>query len=146
MDPFTAKEVEYLRGQLLGRLATAGADCSPHVIPINFQVSEDGQVIEIGSRGMTTSKKWRDLQANSRVAFVVDDLASVDPWAPRGMEIRGRATLHNDGGVERFGAGWDPAWIGVAPHRIVSWGIEGPPFSEGGRRRARSVGPDSVDG
>jgi pyridoxamine 5'-phosphate oxidase family protein len=140
MSPFTEKEIQYLLGQRLGRLATAGADCSPHVMPVGFRVSEDGEVIEIGGHGLSTSKKWRDLKANSRVAFVVDDLESVNPWTPRGIEIRGRAELRREGGVERFGSGgWDAAWLRVVPRRIVSWGIEGPAFSEAGRS-ARSVG------
>jgi pyridoxamine 5'-phosphate oxidase family protein len=57
-----------------------------------------------------------------------------------GIEIRGRAELHQDGGQERFGGGWDAAWFSIVPQRIISWGIEGPAFSEAGRS-ARSV-PD----
>ena len=34
------------------------------------------------------SKKCRDLHDNPHVAFVVDDLVSVDPWRPQGVEIR----------------------------------------------------------
>ena len=66
-------------------------------------------------------------------------LASVNPWTPRGIEIRGHADLHDEGGMERFGAGWDPAWFAVVPQRIISWGIEGSAFSEAGRS-ARTVG------
>ncbi len=88
---------------------------------------------------MSTSKKWRDLQANPKIAFVVDDLASTDPWTPRVIVIHGGAELHHEGGEQRFGAGWDSAWFAVVPQRIISWGIEGPTFSEAGRRRARSV-------
>jgi pyridoxamine 5'-phosphate oxidase family protein len=54
----------------------------------------------------------------------------VDPWTPRGIEIRGRAELHYHGGEERFGGGgWDSAWFSIVPQRIISWGIEGPAFS-----------------
>lgn len=87
---------------------------------------------------MGASKKWRDLQANPRIALVVDDLQSVNPWTPRGIEVRGRAELHAEGG-EKFGPGWDAAWIRIVPTRIVSWGIEAPAFSAGSRS-ARSVG------
>ena len=88
---------------------------------------------------MSKSKKWRDLQANPKIAFVVNDLASIDPWTPRGIVIRGSAELHQEGGEQRFGGGWDSAWFAVVPQRIISWGIEGPAFSEAGRRSARSV-------
>ena len=139
MSPFTEKEIDYLRGQRLGRLATAGGGGSPHIVPVGFRLDAEAGTIEIGGHGLSKSKKWRDLQANPRVAFVVDDLASVDPWTPRGIEIRGRAELHEEGGEQRFGGpGWDSAWFSVVPQRIVSWGIEGPAFSAEGRS-ARSV-------
>jgi len=138
MSPFTEKEIEYLRGQRLGRLATAGSDGAPHVVPVGFRVGPGDDAIEVGGHGFKGSKKWRDLGANPRVAFVVDDLERVDPWTPRGIEVRGLAELHEQGG-ERFGEGWDAAWIRILPRRIVSWGIEGHAFSAAGRRNARSV-------
>jgi pyridoxamine 5'-phosphate oxidase family protein len=141
MSPFTEKEIEYLRGQRLGRLATVGHEGSPHVVPVGFRLDGESEAIEIGGHAFSSSKKWRDLQANPRVAFVVDDLESVNPWTPRGLEVRGRAELHEEGG-ERFGSGWGSAWIRIVPGRIVSWGIERPAFSAAGRS-ARSVGEPS---
>lgn len=139
MSRFTAKERDYLRGQRLGRVATSGTGGAPHVAPVGFRLNTEEETIEIGGHGLSKSKKWRDLQANAQVAFVVDDLESVNPWTPRGIEIRGRAELHVQGGEERFGGGgWDPAWFAIVPERIISWGIEGPAFSAGGRH-ARSV-------
>jgi pyridoxamine 5'-phosphate oxidase family protein len=138
MSAFTEKEIEYMRGQRLGRLATVGSDGAPHVVPVGFRLDSEGSAIEIGGHGLGASKKWRDLQGNQRVAFVIDDLASVQPWSPRGIEVRGRAELHDEGG-EKFGPGWDSAWLRILPERVVSWGIEAPPFTPGGRS-ARSVG------
>jgi pyridoxamine 5'-phosphate oxidase family protein len=140
MGIFTDREIEYLRGQRLGRLATVGHDGSPHVVPVGFRLGPENEAIEVGGHGVKGSKKWRDLQADPRVAFVVDDLERVDPWTPRGLEVRGRAELHEVGG-ERLGEGWGAAWIRILPRRIVSWGIEGPALSTAGRS-ARSVGGD----
>ena len=137
MDTFSEKEIEYLRGQRLGRMATVGKDGSPHVVPVGFRLDAEAQGIEVGGHGLSGSKKWRDLQANPRIALVVDDLQSVNPWTPRGIEIRGQAELHSEGG-DRFGPGWDSVWIRILPQRIISWGIEGAAFSAGGRS-ARSV-------
>jgi len=137
MSNFTEKEIEYMRGQRLGRLATVGTDGAPHVVPVGFRFDAEAQAVEVGGHGLSGSKKWHDLQANPRVALVIDDLASVDPWTPRGIELRGRAELHPTGG-EKFGPGWDSAWIRIVPNRIVSWGIEGAAFSHTGRH-ARSV-------
>ena len=139
MSAFTEKETQYLRGQRLARMGTAGPDGSPHVVPVGFRLDATGNAIEIGGHGLTRSKKWRDLKANPRIAVAVDDLASVSPWTPRGLEVRGHAELHDQGGVERFGAGgWDEAWIRVVPERIISWGIEGSAMSPEGQS-ARSV-------
>jgi pyridoxamine 5'-phosphate oxidase family protein len=134
---FNVKELEYLKSQRLARLATADASCSPHVVPVGFRISEDGSAIDVGGHNFAKSKKYRDLLANKRVAIVIDDLASVDPWTPRGLEVRGTAELHDSGG-EKFGPGWDAAWIRIVPERVISWGIEAPPFTEGSSR-ARSV-------
>jgi pyridoxamine 5'-phosphate oxidase family protein len=138
MSPFTDKESDYLRSQLLGRMATTGNDGAPHIAPVGFRLDEGAGAILVGGHGMRKSKKWRDLQANPKIAFLVDDLASTNPWTPRGIEVRGTAELHDEGGEQRFGEGWDSAWFAVVPQRIVSWGIEAPAFSERGRS-ARSV-------
>ena len=130
MTVFTDKELDYLRGQRLARIATADASGSPHVVPVGFRVGEDETAIEVGGHGFANSKKYRDMRANPRVAIVIDDLASVSPWTPRGIEIRGRAELQDTGG-EKFGPGWDSSWVRIVPERVMSWGIEAPPFTEG---------------
>ena len=138
MAAFTDKELEYLKGQRLARLATSDARGAPHVVPVGFRVSDDGDAIVVGGHGFAGSKKYRDLKANAKVAIVVDDLVSVNPWTPRGIEVRGIAELHDSGGAARFGRGWDEAWALIVPERVNSWGIEAPPFTEGSRS-ARSI-------
>ncbi len=138
MSLFTEKETEYLRGQRLGRMATVGSNGAPHIAPVGFRLDAEAATIQIGGHGLSKSKKWRDLQANQKIAFVVDDLASMDPWTPRGIEIRGTAALQHEGGAQVFGDGWDSAWFAVVPQRIISWGLEGSAFTEAGRS-ARSV-------
>ena len=44
--------------------------------------------------------------------FVIDDLASVDPWAPRGVKVRGTATLEEARGGMR---------IRIVPEVVWSW-------------------------
>jgi pyridoxamine 5'-phosphate oxidase family protein len=93
-------------------------------VPVGFRYNADEDTIDIGGHGFAKSKKFRDAQANNRVAFIVDDLASVSPWRPRGIEVRGRAEVHETGG-EAFGRGYDAAIFRIRPRRIVSWGIDG---------------------
>ena len=123
MEAFTEKELEYLRSQRLARMATADPGGQPHVMPVGFRVSADAAAIEVGGRNFGQTKKYRDLRANPRVAIVIDDIASVTPWRPRGVEIRGTAVLHSGGG------GPVPSgqpWAQIMPERIVSWGIGTP--------------------
>ena len=135
MSAFTPCEIDYLSGQRVGRLATADATGQPHVVPVGFRYDPATDTIMIGGHDIARTKKVRDLRANPRVAFLVDDLPSVDPWRVRGLEIRGTAEVHETGG-ERIGPGFDGTWIRIRPRRIVSWGIDTDQF----RRSGRSVG------
>lgn len=140
MTTFTDGERGYLDGQPLARLATADATGAPHVVPVGFRLSDDGRAIEVGGHDVTHSKKWSDLEANPKVAIVIDDLEQIDPWTPRGIEVRGTAQLLEDGGDGRFGPDVrGQAWIRIIPSRITSWGIEGHAFTPAGRRRSRTV-------
>jgi pyridoxamine 5'-phosphate oxidase family protein len=121
---FTPAEIAYFGSQRLGRIATVGASGQPHAVPVGFRYNAGEDTIDIGGHGFAKSKKFRDAQTNSRVAFVVDDLASVSPWRPRGIEIRGVAEVLASGG-EAFGRGYDPQILRIRPRRIVSWGLEG---------------------
>ena len=134
MSTFTDAEIEYLNSQPLARIATVGADGRPHVTPVGAFYDPESETIAIGSAAnMTASKKFRDLQRRRDVALVIDDLAAVDPWTPRGVEIRGRAETHLEGGEEvgeRLAAGFPfhPAWIQIRPRRILAWGIDSGSF------------------
>jgi pyridoxamine 5'-phosphate oxidase family protein len=136
MSVFTPAEIAYMKSQRLGRLATVGADGQPHVMPVGFRYNEKEDSIDIGGHGgFTKRKKYRDVLQNPRVAFVIDDLASMNPWTPRGIEIRGQVEILSTGG-ETLGPRFDPEMFRIRAHRIVGWGLEG----KGLERNARSVG------
>jgi pyridoxamine 5'-phosphate oxidase family protein len=121
----TEKEIEYLTGQRLGRLATVTPRGRAHVVPTGFRLDAERTAIEIGGHNLAARRPLylRSIEANPWVAFVVDDLASVNPWAPRGVMIRGRAEIYASGG-ERLGPGFDAMLVRITPSRIRSWGIE----------------------
>jgi pyridoxamine 5'-phosphate oxidase family protein len=124
VSAFTPAEVAYLKSQRLGRLATAGPDGQPHVVPVSFRYNAAEDTIDIGGHGgFAKRKKYRDVQTSPRVAFVVDDIASVNPWTVRGIEIRGDARALPAGGAD-LGPGFDPEMIRIKPRRIIAWGIE----------------------
>jgi pyridoxamine 5'-phosphate oxidase family protein len=134
MSAFTPREIEYLQSQPLGRLATVGSDRQPHVVPVSFRYNPAFDSIDISGHDFAKRKKYRDVLANPKVAFVVDDLASVQPWRPRGIEVRGEAEVLETGGqsVRPF---FDAEMFRIHPRRINSWGIDG----EGQMPGARSV-------
>ena len=124
MSAFSPAEVAYLDSQRLARIATSGSGGQPHVVPVSFRYNPDTDTIDVGGHGFAQRKKYRDVQSNPRVAIVVDDLASIDPWRPRMIEIRGEAEVLPSGG-ETIGPGFDPPMFRIRPKRIVSVGIEG---------------------
>jgi pyridoxamine 5'-phosphate oxidase family protein len=123
VQPFTDEELAYLGTQRLARLATASASGVPDVSPVGFGVDDDA--IVSGGLDITKTVRYRNLRENPRATVVIDDLASVDPWSPRGVKVRGTASIesHEDG-----------LRIRVLPEVIWSWGI-----NEGREKRFASV-------
>ena len=124
MSVFSDAEITYLQSQRLARIATAGRDCQPHVVPLGFRYNPETDTIDVGGHDFAKRKKYRDVQHNPRVAIVIDDLATIDPWRPRMIEIRGDAEVLPTGG-ETIGRGFDPPMFRIRPKRIISMGIEG---------------------
>ena len=125
---FTDTEIEYLASQRLGRLATAQPNGTLQASPVGFRYNKDTGTIDIAGHGMAQSKKFRNVAENGRVAFVVDDLASVQPWRPRCVEIRGEgeaiAEPTDSAWASAIGqTGFDGAIIRIRPKRIISFGI-----------------------
>jgi pyridoxamine 5'-phosphate oxidase family protein len=122
---FTPQERDYLQTQRLARLATVAADEQPTVDAVGFTF--DGSQFCIGGRNLPATRKYRNVAAGSRlVALIIDDLASVDPWSPRGIKIHGTADV-----VERDGMFGPGAYIVITPQVSWSWGIVGDTFQEG---------------
>jgi pyridoxamine 5'-phosphate oxidase family protein len=116
MDVFTDLEVEYLLGsRRLARIATVGADGMPHVTPVGWTLDRAARTVEVTGIALAETKKFRDIARTQRAAIVIDDLASIDPFRPRGVEIRGRADAI---------AGPEPR-IRLHPARVISWGLDG---------------------
>jgi pyridoxamine 5'-phosphate oxidase family protein len=109
-------EVRYLNSQPLGRLATVSKVDKPDVAPVTFEF--DGKYIYVGGRAMKKTRKyWNVKNGSGKVSFVVDDLATVTPWAPRAVKIDGTAEL-----VEDESRPGNP-YLRITPERCRSWGI-----------------------
>jgi pyridoxamine 5'-phosphate oxidase family protein len=122
---FREAELRYLAGgRQLGRLATVGADGTPHVVPVAWIYNAARDAIEIGGAELERTKKFRDVARTGRAAIVIDDVEDADSWHPRGIEVRGRAEA----------IAMPTPLIRIRPERIVSWGLERNPS-------ARTVAP-----
>ncbi|MFF2525249.1 PPOX class F420-dependent oxidoreductase [Streptomyces liangshanensis] len=121
MTEFSDAERAYLRTQRLGRLATVDPRGQPQANPVGFHPRDDGTIL-VGGYALGTTKKWRNLTANPRVALVVDDIVSVTPWKVRGVDIRGEAELLT--GPHDLGPHFSEELIRIHPRKIHSWGLD----------------------
>ncbi|MGW2055002.1 PPOX class F420-dependent oxidoreductase [Streptomyces sp. NPDC001840] len=121
MPEFSDSERAYLRTQRLGRMATVDPRGQPQANPVGFFPQEDGTIL-VGGLALATTKKWRNLQSNPRVALVVDDIVSTNPWMVRGVEIRGEAELLT--GPHDLGSRFSEELIRIHPRKIHSWGLD----------------------
>lgn len=122
---FTAKEIEYLKSQDIARIATFSKDGQADVAPVGFKM--DGDKFVIPSLDMERTLKYKNIKnGNNKVAIVIDDLISTDPWQPRGIKIHGSAEL-----VERDGQFGKGLYIEVVPVKKWSWGINKPSLQGG---------------
>lgn len=116
-----AAELAYLREQRLGRLASVDGQGRPQANPVGYFLRDDG-AIDIGGWAMGSSKKWRNIAGNPYVSLVVDDVVSTDPWAVRGVEIRG--TAEQVVGPHELGAYLSREVIRIRPYSVIAWGLE----------------------
>jgi pyridoxamine 5'-phosphate oxidase family protein len=137
MSAFTERELEYLGEQRLGRLATVNGKGEPHVVPVAFRYNGELDAIDVGGHNFAKSKKYRDAWDTGRAAFVVDDV--LPPWRGRGVEVRGRAEVLDEGGGA-FGHGFASEIVRIHPTRIVGWGIDSDAYNQNGR----NVGGESA--
>lgn len=116
---FTDAELEYLASQRLGRIATQKPNGTLQNSPVGFGYNPEERTIDIGGYRLDQSRKFRNVGDNGRVAFVVDDLVSVQPWRVRCVEIRGHAeALPGEDGQAPI--------IRIHPQRVISYGITEP--------------------
>lgn len=121
MTAFSEAEHAYLKAQPLGRLATVDPQGRPQANPVGFVPQDDGTIL-VGGHMMGTTKKWRNLQRNPKVALVVDDIVSLRPWKVRGIDIRGEAELLT--GPHDLGPHFSEEVIRNHPRRVHSCGLD----------------------
>jgi len=134
---FTEKENEYIRSQRLARIATVSSVSSsdissiqPDVVPVGFDF--DGEYFYVGGINILKSTKYKNILTNNKVALVIDDLKTINPWDPRGIRIYGTAdTVDRKEGYMSNTNHPQSRYIRIKPAKKWSWGIEEPVFVEG---------------
>jgi pyridoxamine 5'-phosphate oxidase family protein len=101
MGALSDPELEFLRSQRIGRLATVSPAGAPHAMPVMYRLEDDG-TLTFDADGV----KLRNLTAEPRVALVVDAMGP-----KRGVAIQGRAQVI---GPER---------VRLTPARSYAWGL-----------------------
>ena len=73
-SPIDAETRRFIEGQRVGRLATAGADGAPHVVPVVFALLDDHAYVVIDEKPKTTLRlrRLRNIAENPRAALLVD--------------------------------------------------------------------------
>lgn len=121
--PFTQEEMTYLRTQRLARIATVSPDGQPDVVPVGYEF--DGTYLYVGGIDPAKTRKFRNVRAgNPKVALVIDDLVSTNPWTPRYLRIYGNAELVSRQG--QFGPG---QYMRITPTISWSWNLDARPFT-----------------
>lgn len=121
MSAFSEAERAYFEdGNKLGRLATVDSSGAPHVVPVGWSYNPELDTIDIGGRDFAATRKFRNVQGNRKVSFVVDDV--LPPWRPRCVQVRGQGEALDtatwpDGTLRE-------AIIRITPTKVVSWGLE----------------------
>jgi pyridoxamine 5'-phosphate oxidase family protein len=113
---FTEKEIAYLRSQQLARIGTSSKSGRPDVAAVSFDT--DDEYVYVSGRDITNTMKYKNVLENPRASFVVDDLKTMKPWAPRGIKMQGKADI-----VKRTGCMGPGTYIRIKPINKRSWNI-----------------------
>ena len=102
----------------------------PDVVPVGFDF--DGEYCYVGGMNIYKSTKYKNVQKNNKVALVIDDQKTTNPWDPRGIRIYGIAdTVDHEGGYMSNTDHPQSRHIRIKPAKKWSCGIDEPVFVEG---------------
>ena len=132
---FTPAEVRFLARQTRGHLATLGPKGTPQVKPLGFSYNTTLGTIDLTGFNMSNSAKYRNVQVNPNVAFVVDEVTTNGMEGAHFLEIRGVAETTT--GTHDLQGHLAPEIIRIHPRRIISFNVD--PDNPG--FQARNLGP-----
>jgi pyridoxamine 5'-phosphate oxidase family protein len=119
---FTDAEQRFMARQARGHLATIGPDGCPQVKPLGFTYNADLGTIDIAGFNMAGSAKYRNVQANPLVAFVVDEVTAPTMEGAHFLEIRGEAETAT--GPQDPTGHQAPEIIRIRPRRVLAFNVD----------------------
>ena len=119
---FSDAEVRFLHSQPRGHLATLGPNGTPQVKPLGFVYNSTLGTIDITGFNMAGSVKYRNVQANPLVAFVVDEVTEASMEGAHFLEIRGVA--ETTVGTHDLQGHLAPEIIRIHPRRVISFNVD----------------------
>jgi pyridoxamine 5'-phosphate oxidase family protein len=119
---FSEAEVRFLIRQPRGHLATLGPNGTPQIKPLGFAFNSTLGTIDITGFNMAGSAKYRNVQANPNVAFVVDEVTENSMEGAHFLEIRGMA--ETTVGTHDPQGHLAPEVIRIHPRRVVSFNVD----------------------
>ncbi len=114
---FSQAEIAYIHSQPLARIGTASPSSRPDVAAVGFDF--DGEYFYISGRHNEITLKYKNSLENPVASLVIDDLASTNPWRPRGIKIFGHVDI-----VQHQGYAGTKEYLRIQPRRKRSWGLE----------------------
>jgi pyridoxamine 5'-phosphate oxidase family protein len=124
---FTEDEIAYLKSQFLARIATVGPDGQPDAAPVGYRF--DGGYLYVGGFNNPSTRKYRNVQqGHNKVALIVDDVVSMQPYTPRFLRIYGIAEIVEWQPPDEARGG-DGPYLRITPTISWSWNLEGKPFT-----------------
>lgn len=118
----TDAEQRFLNRQPRGYLSTIGPDGVPQVKPLGFSYNADLGTIDIAGFNMGHSAKYRNIQANPRVAFVVDEVTEPTMEGAHFLEIRGIAEAVT--GASSSDPHLAAEIIRIHPRRVIAYNVD----------------------
>jgi pyridoxamine 5'-phosphate oxidase family protein len=120
---FTEAEVQFLERQSRGHFATVGPTGIPQIKPLGFAYNPVLGSIDLTGFNMAASAKYRNVQHNPKVAFVVDEVTQEGSMeGVHFLEVRGVAETAL--GAHDPQGHLAPEIIRVHPRRIVSFNVD----------------------
>jgi pyridoxamine 5'-phosphate oxidase family protein len=127
----TSAEIDYIKGQPLARIATTSASGEPDVAAVFCTYRRRVGGFIIGGLDIEHTRKFLNVRATGRASIVFDDVASWDPYSPRGVKVTGRAEIQVADDTTKLTVEGVPVIV-VTPERTWHWGLEVPAFGPDG--------------